>query len=265
MKSFVLLTIAVFITFGVSAQTKPASAKNAPDVARNRSDSIMQAVDMLSSLKLPPLKLLLENGRNLSPQTNALEAIKQSEESELKNIRRTWLKWFKLNGTYSYGTTDVNSQTTNSNVNSVIYNVSGQTQRWWNTGASVSIPLEDIFNLHNKIKQQKQRIKSAEYQKAKWQDDLCLQIVESYTAASECLATLKTAAETMVIAKAQYISTESDFTNGQTDPQTLSRQKNIEMIAVREYEQIVSQLNRALLQLEILSKTPIINQTIIGQ
>ena len=44
------------------------------------------------------------------------------------------------------------------------------------------------------------------------------------------------------------------------DAQTLSRQKSIESSAVREYEQTRSLLNKALLQLEVLSKTPIISQ-----
>ena len=54
--------------------------------------------------------------------------------------------------------------------------------------------------------------------------------------------------------------TETDFINGKVDAQTLSRQKNIESSAVREYEQTRAALNNALLKLEIYSNTQIINK-----
>ena len=46
------------------------------------------------------------------------------------------------------------------------------------------------------------------------------------------------------------------------DAQTLSRQKSLENSATREYEQVRRNLNDALLRLEILTHTPIINKPI---
>ena len=63
----------------------------------------------------------------------------------------------------------------------------------------------------------------------------------------------------MVTAQAQYRLSEADFINGKLDAQTLSRQKNIENVAIREYEE-VRRLNNALLTLEVLTRTPIISK-----
>ena len=40
----------------------------------------------------------------------------------------------------------------------------------------------------------------------------------------------------------------------------LSRQKNIENVAIREYEEVRRSLNNALLTLEVLTRTPIISK-----
>ncbi|MFQ8748521.1 MAG: hypothetical protein ACLR8T_11070 [Alistipes finegoldii] len=66
--------------------------------------------------------------------------------------------------------------------------------------------------------------------------------------------------EAMVTAQAQYRLSEADFINGKLDAQTLSRQKNIENVAIREYEEVRRSQNNALLTLEVLTRTPIISK-----
>lgn len=61
-------------------------------------------------------------------------------------------------------------------------------------------------------------------------------------------------------ARAQYAVSETDFVNGSIDAQMLSRQKSIENTAIREYEQTRAALNSALLRLEVLTSTRIINR-----
>ena len=73
---------------------------------------------------------------------------------------------------------------------------------------------------------------------------------------------LRSAAEAKITSEAQYRMTEVDFVKGKLDAQTLSRQKSLENSATREYEQVRRNLNDALLRLEILTHTPIINKPI---
>ncbi len=209
-------------------------------------------------LQLPPLHVLMQNARKYSPQVNVYAANKEMEERELRNVRRTWLSYFKLNASYSYGSTDVTSQMYYNQQYPVVQNVTGTDQSWWNVGASVSFPLDEIFNRRNKIKQQKKRIESIQYEVERWHDDVCLKIIDAYTTAVQYLSVLESASADMTAAKAQYTFSKTDFINGKIDMQELSRHKSIESTAIREYENARAELNKAILELEVLSKTPII-------
>ena len=211
-------------------------------------------------MQLPPLHVLMENARH-APQVGYYESNREIEERELKTVRRNWMRNFKLNANYNYGSSDIYNQNyQDSNIPIWTTTTTGREQSWWNVGASLSIPLDEIFNRRNRIKQQRKRLESIEYEMNSWYDEICLKIIEAYTSAVENLSLLETSARSMVAAKAQYVAAEADFVNGKIDAQTLSRQKSIESSTIREYEQTRSQLNKALLQLEVLSKTPIISK-----
>lgn len=263
MKRILSLTLLLLCFTALRAQgdgTPPAARTAAEAEAAEYADLTRMPVESYISLHLPPLHVLLANARERSPQVNMFAANKESEERELKTLRRSWLEHIKLNGTFSYGTSDINSQSFYEENRPIVQNVTGMTQRWWNVGASISLPLDEIFNRRNKSKQQKKRIESIEYEMDNWYDEVCLKIIESYTTAVQNLSVLEASAQAMVAAKAQYAEAQADFVNGKIDASTLSRQKSIESSSIREYEQTRSMLNKALLQLEVLSKTPIISQ-----
>lgn len=225
-----------------------------------QTDLSRMSVETYINLHIPPLYVLLENARERSPQVNQFASTKEQEEREIKTLRRSWLKNIKLNAQYSYGTTDMNSMMYEDPNRPLIERYTGTTQNWWTIGAGISLPLDEIFNRRNKIKQQRKRLESIEYEKNSWYDEICLKIIEAYTSAIENLSVLEASARSLVAAKAQYVSAETDFINGKIDAQTLSRQQSIVSSAMREYEQTRSLLNKALLQLEVLSKTPIISK-----
>ncbi|MEG2614575.1 MAG: TolC family protein, partial [Alistipes sp.] len=211
-------------------------------------------------IQLPPLHVLMQNARVRSPQVNIYDTNREAGEREVKTIRRRWLTYIKLNASYSYGSNDMTSQQySNDNTQyPIVQNVTGTDQSWWNVGANIGLPLSEIFNRRNLIKQQQKRNESIQYETESWYDDVCLKIIEAYTSAEMCLGMIDNAASAMVTAKAQYEFSKTDFVNGKIDAQTLSRQKSIENVALREYEQTRAELNKALLSLEILSKTPIL-------
>lgn len=223
------------------------------------SDLAQMTPERYISMRLPPLHVLMENARN-APQVGYYESNREIEERELKTVRRTWLKFFKLNGNYSYGSSDIYNQNyTDSNLPpSFTTTTSGRTQSWWNVGASVSVPLDEIFNRRNKIRQQKKRIENTQYDLDRWYDELRLKIIDAYTTAIEKLSVMESAAQSMATARAQYQLAEADFINGKLDAQALSRQKSIENSAIREYEQVRASLNSSLLRLEVLTNTRII-------
>lgn len=268
MKKFLLLPVLMclpallpaLLRAQAPAAQQPGGSLAAAPAREEYNDLARMSAETYMNLHLPPLYELLENARAQSPQVNQFASKKEQEEREIKTLRRSWLKNIKLNAQYSYGSTDVNSLMYYDKNLPVVQNVTGTTQAWWTVGAGISLPLDEIFNRRNRIKQQRKRLESIEYEMNSWYDEICLKIIEAYTSAVENLSLLETSARSMVAAKAQYVAAEADFVNGKIDAQTLSRQKSIESSTIREYEQTRSQLNKALLQLEVLSKTPIISK-----
>lgn len=223
------------------------------------------AVEDFMEVKIPPLDVLLENARE-SPNVKYLEEYAVQQKRELKTVKRTWLKYIKLNAGYQYGNTVAyNYNNTGGDntgdIDTPIFIGGGMTSRsYYNVGASLSLPLDEIFNKRNKIKQQQSVIEGAQYEADRNFNQLALQIVDAYTMAMENLAILRSKAEAAELSSAQYKVTEQDFINGRIDAQTLSRQKNIESVNIREYETTRSSLLNAILRLEILSGTRIINK-----
>ena len=256
----VLMCLPALLRAQAPAAQQPGGSLAAAPAREEYNDLARMSAETYMNLHLPPLYELLENARAQSPQVNQSASKKEQEEREIKTLRRSWLKNIKLNAQYSYGSTDVNSLMYYDKNLPVVQNVTGTTQAWWTVGAGISLPLDEIFNRRNRIKQQRKRLESIEYEMNSWYDEICLKIIEAYTSAVENLSLLETSARSMVAAKAQYVAAEADFVNGKIDAQTLSRQKSIESSTIREYEQTRSQLNKALLQLEVLSKTPIISK-----
>lgn len=269
MKNILLILVLLLCTATAQAQTNDqekgdstATNSNPVDQQEEELNLMRMSVDNYVNMQLPPLHVLLENARQRSSQVNMFTAKREGEERELKTLRRSWLRYIKLNASVSYGTNDTSNEIYYANSpNSIIQNVSGTTQRWWNIGASVNLPLEEIFNRRNKVKQQQQRISSIQYEVESWYDNICLQIIDSYSRAVLNLSLLENAARSMVTAQAQCAAVTTDFINGRVDAQILSRQQNVENDAVRQYEQTRSELNKALLELEVYSKTPIISRT----
>lgn len=261
MNRLALALLLLAASLGAAAQTPPGPADTAAPGQEELSFSDfsnMSAEDYIN-LRLPPLHVLMENSRN-SPQVGMYAANREVEERELKTIRRSWWKYIKLNATYSYGSTDISSMLYYDNQYPAIQNVTGTEQAWWNIGVNFSLPLDEIFNRRNKIKQQRKRIESINYEVDRYHDDLCLKIIDAYTAATEALSLLESASQALTAARAQYAVSETDYVNGRIDAQTLSRQRSLLNTAIREYEQTRSTINNALLRLEVLSKTKIINK-----
>ena len=255
MKKVVITLWALLIAAAAAAQTEP----TAPEF--EYSDLQQLAPEDYINLQLPPLHTLMENARH-APQVGYYESNREIEERELKTVRRNWMHYFKLNANYNYGSSDIYNQNyQDSSIPVWTTTTTGRDQSWWNVGASFSIPIDELFNRRNKIKQQKKRIENTQYDMDRWYDDLRLKIIDSYTSAVQQLSILRSAAEAMIAAQAQYRMSEADFINGKLDAQALSRQESIENVAIREYEQVRSNLNNALLRLEVLTHTPIINKS----
>lgn len=244
-----------------AGQTKqnnnPAPAYN-PDPA----DMAHMTADDYLTMELPPLGVLIDNSRQTAQMQYYNTAIDEAK-TELKTERRNWLKYFRATGNYQYGQMNWLSTLSGSDAVDplpVAPTYQGKEQSYWNVGGVVSIPLNDLFDRRNRLKNKKLAVEAAELNVERWQDELSLKIIDAYTTVLQNLSMIKTQAEAVTLAIAQYKITEADFMNGKIDAVTLSRQKNIQSATVREYEQTRASLNNALLRLEIMSHTKIITK-----
>ena len=253
----ILFTTAV-LSAGAQQQGGTLMKNTAPLQTSQVGDINNMTVDDYMNMVLPPLGQLLENAR-MNPVVEYYDERRADELRELKTVKRGWLNYFKINAQYQYGKT--NDLTSFNDDNAGQYNrYFGKNQNIYGVGASMSMPLFQIFNRRNMIKQQQHRIAQTEKEVNRWLDERNLLIVEAYTTAVQNLSLLKAMSEAVTISTAQYKVTEAEFINGKTDAQTLSRQKNILTQNISSYEQTKADLNNALLRLEILSKTPILKR-----
>lgn len=208
--------------------------------------------------QLPPISVLYENAK-ASPILSYYEKKKQANKSLMDSEKKRWLSFIKLVTNYQYGV--VGNNTTFSDTNTpIFYQYSGNKQSWYNFGASVSIPLDDIFDRKNRVRKQRLDMEATEFEEEKWYDEQKIRIAAMYSLAMKDLALIKIKSEALIFAEAQLNLSETDFINGNITIQELGKQKSVYTTAVSDYEETKASLNSSLLQLEILAKTQIISK-----
>lgn len=210
------------------------------------------------NLRLPSLEVLFENAKN-SAAVDFYKVRMEEEASALKTEKRSWLKYFRFSSSYQWGLMGINSAFSDTDT-PLFYQYSGARQNWYNIGASISIPFDDFFDRKNRITRQKLKTKATQVEMEKWHDEQKIRIIEVYTKAVKELSVLKLKAESLSFANTQFTLAQQDFLNGNIRAGDLGQIKSMQMNALESYEQTRSELNKALLQLEILSKTKILNR-----
>lgn len=126
---------AVFTLWLLLAAVAATAQGNSPDFEFEYSDLQLSPDDYIG-LQLPPLHQLLENARN-TPQVEYYNKAVEIQERELKNVRRNWQHYFKINANYNYGSSDIYNQNYQDNSNQIwTTTTTGREQSWWNVGAS---------------------------------------------------------------------------------------------------------------------------------
>lgn len=211
-----------------------------------------------ASLKLPPLDSLFENAKK-GPSFQILDVHKQTEISQLKKEKRSWLKFFNVGGGTNYGILG-NTSSFSDSATPLYSQYSKNAQLSYHIGGSVSFSIEELFDLKPRVNRQKLKIKEIDLQKEESLNELKPKIITLYTSILSSLIILKNKSENLTFANAQYKAGENNFLNGKEDINSLNTQKAIQIQALIEYESIRSSINRDLLLLEILTNTPIISK-----
>lgn len=210
------------------------------------------------NFRLPPISELFENAKN-GPVSKFYEKKRQADESELTTQKRKWMNGIRIGGGYQYGIID-NNTAFSDNVTPIFYQYSGKKQNWYNVGISLSVPLDEIFDRKNRIKKQELTMQASEFEEEKLYDELKIRIIEVYTLAVKQLALIKIRSEALILSETEFEMSRNDFVNGKITVQELNSKKSSYSAVIIEYEEMRAQLNNALLQLEILTKTSIISK-----
>lgn len=213
----------------------------------------------LLKLQLPPLDTLFEGARK-SSMVEFYKYRMEGQELALKTERRSWLAYFTIFGTYQYGIMGMNSFTNLGSNYPIVYQNTGGEQIWYNVGGALNIPLDKVFDRRNRIKTQQLKIEETLKERDMWYDEQRVKIIELYTKAQGMLSVLKVVLEQSVLADVQFSIAQKDYMMGVINAQGLNSAKGSQVQAFMQLENVRSELNTAILKLQILSSTKIINK-----
>lgn len=212
-----------------------------------------------SEFHLPPLAILFENAK-ANPQILSLEKAREIAQAEVAKQKRHIFSYVRAHASYSYGIGD-SWGTSESAYSPMLTQYQGTKNNYWNIGASLSLPLEDILDLTASVKRKKLEVNQAVLAKDIAFDQLKLQIASLFVRITNNLVALKATGE----AAAAYIGAGSlnreDFENGNQTISAYAFDKQREVGSVQSYQALQTMITTDIITLEILTHTPIITNS----
>lgn len=254
-KSKRILLLIAFVTAGNASFAQ----FNESGISAGFFDSSNEKDINFSEFHLPPLSVLLENAK-ATPTILSLEKARQIAQAEVAKQRRHIFSYFRGHASYSYGKTDMWGNNS-SNTSPMVYQFQGSTQNYWNVGANLNIPLEDILDLGAAVKRKKLEVDLAVIKKDIAYDELKLQISSLFVKITNNLVTLKTLGETAATYQGAGALNREDFENGNMAIEAFAYTKLRESSQVTAYQNLQSEITTDILTLEILTHTPIITNS----
>ena len=212
-----------------------------------------------SEFHLPPLAILFENAKS-TPEILSLEKARQIAQAEVAKQKRHIFSYISGRASYSYGKADMWGNNSSS-TNMMIYQFQGTEQSYWNVGASLAVPLEDILDLSAAVKRKKLAVDQAVIAKDIAYDKLKLDIARLYVSITNNLVILKTLGESAAAYQGAGALNREDFENGNMNIQDYASTKMYESSQVSQYQSLQTTITTDILTLEILSHTPIITNS----
>ncbi len=247
MRRVLIILFSMFV-LTVNANAQVSSAKNEVDTN-----------DVFLNFTLPPLDLLFENAKK-GPSWDLYTLKIEELNRKLLTEKRSWYQFVDFFGTYQYGVVGMNSYTNLGTNVPLIYQNSGGEQIWYNAGASIRFPLDKLVDKGNRVKIQRLSVRQTEKELEVWYEDRKMQIVELYVKSEEMLSNLKSAIEQYSLSQAQYEMAEKDYIMGSINISALGIAKGQQVMAIQQIGKIKSELKVAILKLEIISYTKLLDR-----
>ncbi len=249
----------LFVVFTAGLSTSAFAQFDESGIAAGFFDSSKDKEINFSEFHLPPLAVLFENAKS-TPEILTLEKARQLAQAEVAKQKRHIFSYITGHASYSYGKSDVwgNNSTTAS---PMIYQFQGSEQSYWNVGASLAIPVEDILDLGAAVKRKKLAVDQAVLAKDIAYDKLKLQIATLFVKITNDLVTLKTIGEGAAAYQGAGALTREDFENGNLSIEDFAFTKQRESAQVQSYQALQTSITTDIITLEIITHTPIITNS----
>ena len=249
----------LFVVFTAGLSTSAFAQFDESGIAAGFFDSSKDKEINFSEFHLPPLAVLFENAKS-TPEILTLEKARQLAQAEVAKQKRHIFSYITGRASYSYGKSDVwgNNSTTAS---PMIYQFQGSEQSYWNVGARLAIPVEDILDLGAAVKRKKLAVDQAVLAKDIAYDKLKLQIASLFVKITNDLVTLKTIGEGAAAYQGAGALNREDFENGNMDIEDYAFTKQRESAQVASYQSLQTSITTDIITLEILTHTPIITNS----
>lgn len=249
----------LFIVAIAGAGTQAHAQFDESGIAAGFFDSSNDKEINFSEFHLPPLAILFENAK-ANPQILTLEKAQQLAQAEVAKQKRHIFSYLRAHASISYGKGD--SWGTSENAYSpMLMQYQGTETNYWNLGASLNLPLEDILDLTASVKRKKMEADQASLAKDVAFDQLKLQIATLFVRITNNLVALKTTGE----ASAAYLGAgalnREDFENGNQSISAYAFDKQREVGSVQSYQALQTTITTDIITLEILTHTPIITNS----
>ena len=222
-------------------------------------DGSKESTINFSEFHLPPLAVLFENAK-ATPQVMSLQKAQEIAEAAVAKQKRHIFSYLRAHASISYGVSD-SWGSSESAYNLRMVQFSGNEQRYWNVGASLNLPLEDILDLSASVKRKKMEVDQAIFNKDLAYDQLKLQIAGLFTKITNDLIKLKTASENAAMYQGAGALNLEDFHNGNMDIEDFAWTKQREDAAVASYQNLQTTIVTDILTLEIITHTPILTNS----
>ena len=249
----------LFVVFTAGLSTSTFAQFDESGIAAGFFDSSNDKEINFSEFHLPPLAVLFENAKS-TPEILTLEKARQLAQAEVAKQKRHIFSYITGRASYSYGKTDMwgNNSTTAS---PMVYQFQGSEQSYWNVGASLAIPVEDILDLGAAVKRKKLAVDQAVLAKDIAYDKLKLQIASLFVKITNDLVTLKTIGEGAAAYQGAGALNREDFENGNMTIENYAHTKMYESGQVSGYQALQTEITTDILTLEIITHTPIITNS----
>ena len=212
-----------------------------------------------SEFHLPPLAILFENAKS-TPTIMTLEKARELAQAEVAKQKRHIFSYISGRASYAYGKSDMWGNNSSS-TNMMIYQFQGSEQSYWNVGASLSLPLEDVLDLGAAVKRKKIALDQAVLAKDLAYDQLKLQIATLFIKITNNLVKLKTYGEAAAAYQGAGALNREDFENGNMTIEDYAGTKMYESSNVNQYQSLQTEITTDIITLEIITHTPIITNS----